>query len=466
MATNLGTVMPIPKGEWVIGTTYKKLNIVSHKGSSYIAIQENAVEPSDDGINWMLVARGASIAQVGLPGVVMPDGDTIVIEENGTISTGVNMGVVNDIITERASDDIATKDEVQAVTDNLYKGNLLKNSNFKLNTNGLDEYSGNGAETVNKWINSGDGIVTVNADGSIAHRCSKAYQQIIQYLDNPSALCGKTVTYSVDCELISGGYYFQIYDINTGLLLGYRDIVDIGRKIITATVTIPEDFGHEVYFGITAKEAGSIKIYHAKLELGSIATEYVEPDLEIEKVRCGQAIMNYGSNQMTPYPIMNGIRVVHESSLDEVNNIVYYSLSFYRPDGTIKRFQVSSSENGIGVYDYDGIGTWLYRGVIAPNCLPLTGGQISGTIRTRHIDGLYMPYPDDETLQELHLNYAYPKSHVYIYSGGTHGEALHRGNSKPVSISSTAPVDTEYLWIDTINMKTKIYKDGAWTIVT
>lgn len=434
-----------------------------------MAIQENAVEPSNDGINWMLIARGASIAQVGLPGIVMPDGDTIVIKENGTISAGVNTGAVNNVITERTGNDIATKAEVQAVTDNLYKGNLLKNSNFKLNTNGLSEYSENKAETVNEWINyiinDTDGVTVIN-DG-VLHHTGGAYSNFAQYIDNPRLLAGKTVTYSVDCELISGGYYFNIYEKTIEASYGYNEITEIGRKTITRTVTLPEDFGNnEVYFGITSKEAGSIKIYHAKLELGSIATEYVEPDIEIEKVRCGQAIMNYGSNQMTPYPIMNGIRVVHESSLDEVNNIVYHSISFYRPDGTIKRFQVSSSGNEIHVYDYDGTGAWLHRGAIAPNCLPLAGGQISGTIRVRHIDGLYMPYPDDETLQELHLNYTYPKSRVYIYSGGTHGEALHRGNSKPVSISSTAPVDTEYLWIDSINMKTKIYKDGAWTIVT
>lgn len=386
MATNLGTVMPIPKGEWVIGTTYKKLNIVSHKGSSYIAIQENAVEPSDDGINWMLVARGASIAQVGLPGVVMPDGDTIVIEENGTISTGVNVGVVNDIITERASDDIATKAEVQAVTDNLYKGNLLKNSNFKLNTNGLSEYAV-ANECVDGWrfwsggsgVGNGRLIVdTENGAVIINNNDSALYSEIGQ---NFSPLkMGEKYTLSIEIDgvrntyLLTGGNY-----INSGISLG---------NITMYYISYSDGSIEEIILRVLNKVA-SVKLREAKLELGTIATPYIEPDLEIEKVRCGVA-------------------------------------------------------------DY----------------LPLTGGQISGTIRTRHIDGLYMPYPDDETLQELHLNYAYPKSRVYIYSGGTHGEALHRGNSKPVSISSTAPVDTEYLWIDTINMKTKIYKDGAWTIVT
>ena len=43
---------------------------------------------------------------------------------------------------------------------------------------------------------------------------------------------------------------------------------------------------------------------------------------------------------------------------------------------------------------------------------------------------------------------------------------LHTGNSSQVIISTTAPTDTTVLWIDTTNMKLKIYINGAWTALS
>lgn len=56
----LGKVGIRPDGEWVIGKLYEKLDMVSYNGSSYLALIDNSVEPSDDGVNWMLAARGVS----------------------------------------------------------------------------------------------------------------------------------------------------------------------------------------------------------------------------------------------------------------------------------------------------------------------------------------------------------------------------------------------------------------------
>ncbi len=85
-ATTLGNVMPIPKGEWVPGT-YKALNIVTHNNNAYIALQDNAVEPPEDGdANWMLIVRGVTKASVDKLGIVKPDGTTITISEDGTIT--------------------------------------------------------------------------------------------------------------------------------------------------------------------------------------------------------------------------------------------------------------------------------------------------------------------------------------------------------------------------------------------
>mgnify|MGYP002069117949 CR=1 FL=1 len=86
-ATALGNVMPVPKGEWVQGVTYKPLNIVSHNNNIYIALLENAAEPSEDGdTNWMLLVKGVTKAGVDKLGIVKPDGTTITISEDGTIT--------------------------------------------------------------------------------------------------------------------------------------------------------------------------------------------------------------------------------------------------------------------------------------------------------------------------------------------------------------------------------------------
>ena len=45
-------------------------------------------------------------------------------------------------------------------------------------------------------------------------------------------------------------------------------------------------------------------------------------------------------------------------------------------------------------------------------------------------------------------------------------DVLHTGRSKRIITSDTAPIDTAAVWIDTVNMKLKIYKNGAWTALS
>lgn len=82
---NLGNVAIKPKGEWIIGVVYKPLNAVTHNGNFYLALQENAVEPTDDGVNWMLILEGVPIATEEKAGKSKPDGKTITIDTDGTL---------------------------------------------------------------------------------------------------------------------------------------------------------------------------------------------------------------------------------------------------------------------------------------------------------------------------------------------------------------------------------------------
>lgn len=86
-ATSLGNVMPIPKGEWSSGTTYKPLNVVTHNNNAYIALLETTAEPTENGdTNWMLIVKGVTKAEVNKLGIVKPDGTTITISDDGTIT--------------------------------------------------------------------------------------------------------------------------------------------------------------------------------------------------------------------------------------------------------------------------------------------------------------------------------------------------------------------------------------------
>lgn len=83
--TPLGKVGMRPRGEWITGESYERLDVVEHNNSSYLALKDTAMEPSDDGINWMLLVEGAPIATLETAGRVKPDGVTIAVEDDGTI---------------------------------------------------------------------------------------------------------------------------------------------------------------------------------------------------------------------------------------------------------------------------------------------------------------------------------------------------------------------------------------------
>lgn len=82
--TDLGKVAIMPKGEWVIGVLYEILDMVTHNGNLYLSLKDTSVEPTDDGINWMLLMEGVPVATDTILGKVKPDGKTITIE-NGTL---------------------------------------------------------------------------------------------------------------------------------------------------------------------------------------------------------------------------------------------------------------------------------------------------------------------------------------------------------------------------------------------
>lgn len=54
--TNLGKVSVTPKGTWVDGLKYDRLDIVEYEGSSYLSVKESNTYPLDDTSYWQLLA--------------------------------------------------------------------------------------------------------------------------------------------------------------------------------------------------------------------------------------------------------------------------------------------------------------------------------------------------------------------------------------------------------------------------
>lgn len=63
--TVIGKVAITPQGEFLLGSAYSRLSVVSYEGSSYIAIQDNQNVPVTDTSNWYLLAsKGNGIVSI------------------------------------------------------------------------------------------------------------------------------------------------------------------------------------------------------------------------------------------------------------------------------------------------------------------------------------------------------------------------------------------------------------------
>lgn len=83
-----GRVAIVPKGEFAEGLQYTRLDLVTYQDNAYIAKKDNAdVLPTDTDC-WMHVMdfSGVGIATTEKAGTVKPDGITVKIAEDGTIS--------------------------------------------------------------------------------------------------------------------------------------------------------------------------------------------------------------------------------------------------------------------------------------------------------------------------------------------------------------------------------------------
>lgn len=90
---NAGRILIMPKGDWSNLTTYDMLDLVAYNGVAYLARQTNVGQnPSTDTsmTYWQPFGTASAIATTSSPGLVMPDGETITIDNTGLINVNID----------------------------------------------------------------------------------------------------------------------------------------------------------------------------------------------------------------------------------------------------------------------------------------------------------------------------------------------------------------------------------------
>lgn len=90
---NAGRILIMPKGDWNSLTTYDMLDLVAYNGVAYLARQTNVGQnPSTDTsmTYWQPFGTASAIATTSSPGLVMPDGETITIDNTGLINVNID----------------------------------------------------------------------------------------------------------------------------------------------------------------------------------------------------------------------------------------------------------------------------------------------------------------------------------------------------------------------------------------
>ena len=87
MASTAGRILMLLKGDWNYTTQYYMLDKVNHNNFSWVCKKDCIdIEPSDENVEyWQKDGSVVSMATTEIVGVVKPDGETITIDEDGTL---------------------------------------------------------------------------------------------------------------------------------------------------------------------------------------------------------------------------------------------------------------------------------------------------------------------------------------------------------------------------------------------
>lgn len=415
---DLGKVAIRPRGEWVIGLVYERLDVVVHNLNTYLALKDNAAEPSDDGENWMLLLEGVPVATTETAGKAKPDGDTITVDEDGTLhgASQVPEGVT---FVDLEAEDEALPERIPVNADQL--------------GGQKPEYYA-AAESVNKLI-SGE-TTAGNADtlgGYHAEDFCKTDEYELKtfiFLESLGLASADMNAEDFQSNIIA------IKDAmpNNSMLrcsLGVGDnfVMSIANKINSDLSKAFTAESLAATFEYKKTTENSPTLFKVILEGGG-ASIYNEYSCVIDTTSAGVVRVGSFAETMNPYgylPLAGG------TLTSQTGNVAL----------NLRRAETNSQ-------------SWVAR--------VATGMQLSA--RNVYADG------SNERLLYIHDSNGQPsltkalqlvdvvESKQNIYT------VLHTGNAVRMLIGGAAPTDTTTAWIDTGNKVIKIYIDGAWTAVS
>ena len=196
-------------------------------------------------------------------GHVIVDGETILVDENGVISSAV---IPSGALTNK---------------------NLLHNWDFRnpVNQRGQSSYSGINIYSIDRWQVE-NGVTLIVNDGYITlENASGTTNAIRQDLEQGHIFNGKTLTLSV---CIKGVYRINLYRIPSGggaINLGGNTGTAVDWEVRTVTVTVSGlEYLDKLRVYIRCEQSGgSVLVQSAKLELGSVSTLANDPPADYQE---------------------------------------------------------------------------------------------------------------------------------------------------------------------------------------
>ena len=160
--------------------------------------------------------------------------------------------------------------------------NLLINPNFAINQRGQTSYTG-AVYGVDRWQGQTSDATVTTTDNGI--RIAGQYKGIWQKIE--TNLSGQTVTASCKLSAINSGDggILRIYYRTANAWNFDQEVQITAVGIATLTVTIPNDALNVAVF-IGTKGGSDVVFDWAKLEVGSVATEFSPPSIAEELPKC------------------------------------------------------------------------------------------------------------------------------------------------------------------------------------
>lgn len=267
----------------------KDFLLTSNSGCAFVS--PNVTDMPIDGYTWWFLR------------IERPEGSHIAAYA-ANIGNSAEYRIIYNAASDSWSDWIAINDGGNADTvDGLHANeiasnpNLLINPDFKINQRGYQIYHAYGGQPSTetekfdadyfadgwKFMFGGETAEITNDGVTLTLVNNQGVQQRLNF-DMLRSLRGKPVVFSIDWELESGNYANFAFR-NGSTLNSIVSTSDIGRKSQHFTAIIPTDLSETDAHTVTISGDGIIKVYSVKMEVGSIATQFVPPSHATELLK-------------------------------------------------------------------------------------------------------------------------------------------------------------------------------------